>query len=308
MAHSNPTFRSYSSTQAKAYAAGRPGYSSALLQVVIQHHVEAGGMLGTVLDVGCGPGTATQSLAPHFEDAIGVDSGEQMIEMARRIGGTTRSGRSTRYELCSAENLTQLSGVAEGSVDMVTAAMAAHWFDMDGFWHAVASLLRPGGTVALWTLSSFYCHPATPNAAAVQAHLFRLERGVLAPFELPSSRLSRDMYRNLPMPWSLTPPLPAFRKDEMVRREWDVDGVLSDGHDFFGGSTETSLDELERGLGTSSMVTRWREAHADQAGTEDDCVRRMMRDVRQAMGVEAGQDAKIRASGATALIMLRKQL
>jgi len=27
----------------------------------------------------------------------------------------------------------------------------AHWFDMPRFWTAVAEVMRPGGTVALWT-------------------------------------------------------------------------------------------------------------------------------------------------------------
>lgn len=27
----------------------------------------------------------------------------------------------------------------------------AHWFDMPKFWAAAADVLRPGGTVALWT-------------------------------------------------------------------------------------------------------------------------------------------------------------
>ncbi|CAF1465468.1 unnamed protein product, partial [Rotaria sordida] len=63
---------------------------------------------------------------------------------------------------------------------------------MDVFWTEAATVLKPGGSVALWTLASLYCHPWTPNAAEVQRILFHLEREVLAPFELPSNRISRD--------------------------------------------------------------------------------------------------------------------
>lgn len=82
--------------------------------------------------------------------------------------------------------------------------------------------------------------------------------------------------------------------------------MLSDGHDFFGGSTEEAVSRLESGLGTASMVTRWREANAEKAGTDDDCVRMTMERVRKAMGLATGEDGLIRTGGATALLMFKK--
>jgi hypothetical protein len=144
---------------------------------------------------------------------------------------------------------------------------------MDAFWAEAAAVLKPGGSVALWTLASLYCRksffclcsvrgiliyilhtfldPCTPNAAEVQRILFHLEREVLAPFELPPNRLSRDMYDNLPLPWNVTPPVTAFSESDFVRYEWDCNG-----NEFFGQSEEVSLDDLGRTLPTASMVTR----------------------------------------------------
>jgi hypothetical protein len=36
-------------------------------------------------------------------------------------------------------------------------AIQAHWFSMPEFWAQAARLVKPEGTVALWTMSSLYC-------------------------------------------------------------------------------------------------------------------------------------------------------
>jgi hypothetical protein len=41
---------------------------------------------------------------------------------------------------------------------------------MARFWPRASALVRPGGTVALWTDEGFYCHPhTTPNVKAGSA-------------------------------------------------------------------------------------------------------------------------------------------
>jgi hypothetical protein len=114
--------------------------------------------------------------------------------------------------------------------------------------------------------------------------LLELEREILAPYELVPNRLSRDMYDDLPLPWTVAPPVAALGQASFVRREWDRDGVLSDGDAFFGGSKPTPVDAFLALLGTASIVTRWREAHAELVGTEDDVVAAFGRRLRAALG------------------------
>ena len=102
--------------------------------------------------------------------------------------------------------------------------------------------------------------------------LLELERETLAPYELTPNRLSRDMYDHLPLPWTIAQPVEAFSASEFVRREWDRDGVLSNGETFFGGVQLTPVDVFQKMLGTASMVTRWREAHPELVGTDQDVV------------------------------------
>lgn len=35
--------------------------------------------------------------------------------------------------------------------------LQAHWFDMPAFWKQAAQLVKPGGSVAIFTRSSYYC-------------------------------------------------------------------------------------------------------------------------------------------------------
>lgn len=124
MSASDPTFRNYTSAQAAAYVASRVSYREALYEQIFTYHKKTGGYLDRLLDVGCGPGNATRGLAVHFQHAMGVDPGEQMITTARHHGGTTANGKEIQYAVAGAENLLDLADIKEESVDMVVAAMA----------------------------------------------------------------------------------------------------------------------------------------------------------------------------------------
>jgi hypothetical protein len=112
------------------------------------------------------------------------------------------------------------------------------------------------------------------------------------------------MYDQLDHPWDTGST--AFSLQRFVRREWNRNGNLEAGEEnFFGGSEETTLKELRDGLGTASMVTRWREAHPELVGTHADCVELTIRKIAEQMGADGlGLDSiKIRAGHATTLLL-----
>ena len=150
--------------------------------------------------------------------------------------------------------------------------------------------------------------PSTPNAVEVQKALFYLEREILAPYELPPNRLSRDLYDNLILPLDLGDEYLAkqFPVSEFLRMEWDRDGALT-GEDFFDGSKDAPLNDLANGFTTASMVTRWREAHPDLVGTDRDCVIEAMARVREALGVGIDENPPITVGGATALLLFKRR-
>lgn len=122
--NADPTFRNYTNEQAKIYAAHRLSYPPKLYEIVINHHKKTGGQFNLVLDLGCGPGNATRDIATHFEEAIGCDAGAAMIDAAREIGGKTKNGKDIKWIVVSGEEFAELDEIVEGSVDLITVAMA----------------------------------------------------------------------------------------------------------------------------------------------------------------------------------------
>ncbi|KAI1798269.1 S-adenosyl-L-methionine-dependent methyltransferase [Ganoderma leucocontextum] len=141
---------------AARYASSRPTYPRQLYDFIFKYHERAkGARWDTAVDVGCGTGQATVELTP-FKRVIGVDPSAKMIEQAResvksRLAGLDLSAQ-IEFHQSSAEVLPLIQ---DGSVDLLTAAQAAHWFNWEKFWPEVARVLRKDGTLAVWGYSEF---------------------------------------------------------------------------------------------------------------------------------------------------------
>jgi trans-aconitate 3-methyltransferase len=131
----------------------------------------------------------------------------------------------------------------------------------------------------------------------------RFERETLAPYALPGNIISMNMYDDLDLPWTIPNPVTAFPQSSFVKYGYDRDGVLSNGVSFFGGGRESSLDEMEKGYGTASMVTRWREAHPDLVGTDNDVVKVFVNELREALPAD---HQKVMEGSATAILLFKK--
>lgn len=179
---------------------------------------------------------------------------------------------------------------------------------MPRFWATAARLLKPNGTVAIWGSSSGRAHPSTPNAAAINSMILRIEQAELTPYLEPGNIIARDLYTMLSMPWTVSPAAAAFAEANFVRREF---GTTGQEEPFFSGETEKEfgMEVLERMVETQSPITRWREANPEKVGTEEDIVRRMRRGVEGLLreaGVEEGKET-IRAGTFGFLLLVRKE-
>jgi ubiquinone/menaquinone biosynthesis C-methylase UbiE len=98
----------------------------------------------TVLDIGCGPGTAVRRAARLGATVSGVDPAPVMLRVARLL---TRSTGQVRYLMGTAESLP----VPDGSVSVVWAvASVHHWADLDiALCEARRVLTRGGRLVAV---------------------------------------------------------------------------------------------------------------------------------------------------------------
>jgi hypothetical protein len=151
--------------------------------------------------------------------------------------------------------------------------------------------------------------PSTPNAIEVQKVLSELEDNILGPYELPSVKISREMYDNLTMPWDLEYPLKVFPQSSYVRSEWNRNGKLEANESDFFHKSEISLRALGESLGTASMVTEWRKANPEAIRAGNDCVEMTVRKVAAALGSPNGDidDLRLRAGSATTLLMFRRE-
>ena len=130
--------------RADVYAKARPGYAPELIDKLCGW---AGlGCNSTVADIGAGTGIFSAQLATTGARVIAVEPNDDM-----------RTHAELRFD--GADNVIVQGGTAEGtgieagSVDLVTAAQAFHWFDGEVFREECLRILRGGAPVALvWNM------------------------------------------------------------------------------------------------------------------------------------------------------------
>jgi 2-polyprenyl-6-hydroxyphenyl methylase/3-demethylubiquinone-9 3-methyltransferase len=102
-----------------------------------------------VIDVGCGGGILTESMARKGATVTGIDLGEKALKVADLH--SLESGVAVRYKLIAAEEMAEQEA---GQYDVVTCMeMLEHVPDPGAIVRAVAKLVKPGGQVFFSTLN-----------------------------------------------------------------------------------------------------------------------------------------------------------
>jgi len=125
------------SDRVEDYERARPGYPPAMLDWLIE---QCGLLPGDpVADVGSGTGLLARSLAARGLSVTAVEPNAPMRAAAERAGPgiASQAGRA------------EATGLAPGSVRLITAAQAFHWFDPVPTRREFERILAPGGRVAL---------------------------------------------------------------------------------------------------------------------------------------------------------------
>ncbi|KAI9755880.1 MAG: hypothetical protein M4579_004093 [Chaenotheca gracillima] len=135
--------RSKATYSASSYAAFRPSYPEKLYKTLVSYHK---GPSNLCIDLGCGHGVVSRALAGHFTTVLGTDPSAVMIAQARSSTPSS-SYPNVTYVEAAAESLPMVSS---GTVDMVVAGQAAHWFNYPRLFPELARVVRSGGTLAFW--------------------------------------------------------------------------------------------------------------------------------------------------------------
>lgn len=126
----------------------------------INTHTPLEGM--RVLDIGCGGGILTESMAMKGAVATGIDMNKSLIEVAKLH--LLESGAQADYRCISAEAMAEEH---PGTYDIITCLeMLEHVPDPSAIVKACATLLKPGGTVYFSTLNR---HPKSYLFAIIGA-------------------------------------------------------------------------------------------------------------------------------------------
>jgi ubiquinone/menaquinone biosynthesis C-methylase UbiE len=126
---------------AEQYDAVRRGYPDALVERAAARGSLARG--SRIVEVGCGTGKLTEALVARGFDVWAVDPGANMVEVARRR--LRAAGRRVRFTVASFEDVE----LPAAGFDALFSATAFHWPDPTVSWAKAASVLKPGGLLAL---------------------------------------------------------------------------------------------------------------------------------------------------------------
>jgi ubiquinone/menaquinone biosynthesis C-methylase UbiE len=197
----NSGFADHFSKVAARYADFRPHYPPALFDF-LSTLVPQG---STVWDCACGSGQATADLAARFAKVFATDASAEQLAAASQHP-------NVEYRVARAEQ----SGLATGSVQLLTVAQALHWFDFDRFYAEAKRVLVPGGVIAAWAYGINQVEGQQVNDIA--QHFYA---DVVGPYWPPERHLVEEGYRSIPFPFDeiAAPPI-------SMHAQWGLDQLL----------------------------------------------------------------------------------
>jgi 2-polyprenyl-3-methyl-5-hydroxy-6-metoxy-1,4-benzoquinol methylase len=153
---------------AQLYDASRLGYPGDIVDLAVT--TAAAGPGSAVLEIGCGTGQLTQSLASYRFGLTAIDIGPSMIAAARR----RLADAAVSFQVTSFEDFTP-AGAAGACFDLIISGTAFHWIDPEIKYRKAARLLRPAGWLALLSTIEHYDDPL--GAALLKMQVARSDDG-----------------------------------------------------------------------------------------------------------------------------------
>lgn len=175
------SFKDHFSDTAAGYATFRPRYPDALFAFL----AETAPGRERAWDCATGSGQAAIGLAAHFKEVIATDASAEQIAHAIPHPGVV-------YRVAPAER----SGLDSGSIGLVTAAQALHWFDLPAFFDEVKRVLMPGGLLALWAYQLFRISPEIDRIVR------RFYSETVGPYWPPERSMVEEGYRSIGFPFT----------------------------------------------------------------------------------------------------------
>lgn len=132
------SFQDHFSRQSEIYLKARPTYPLELFEYLTDISPSS----EVCWDCATGNGQAAVSLSKYFKKVIATDASEKQIQ-------NSIPGKNIEYGIATAEQ----SSLENSSIDLITVATAAHWFNHDLFYSEATRVTKQNGILAVWTYS-----------------------------------------------------------------------------------------------------------------------------------------------------------
>jgi SAM-dependent methyltransferase len=199
-------YEDHFSGHAGAYARHRPRYPDELFAWLASVSPDR----ALAWDAGTGNGQVAVALAAHIDRVVATDaSGDQLAHAVPHERVEYRNEPSDHGSLTS------------GSVDLITAGAAAHWFELEGFYREVKRVGKKRAVIALFSYGprdfadAFTLRFGDPI-------LHRFQEDILAGYWPERIRYVHDRYATIPFPFDEIT-VPPFA----MTAEWNLRELLA---------------------------------------------------------------------------------
>ena len=189
MSDNNKTFNfeDHFSKQAETYAQHRPQYPDEIYAYLAS--ISPG--LSQAWDCGTGNGQAALGLARYFDKVHATDASAEQISRAY-------PHEKVDYHVEPAEHVS----LNDSSTDLVTVAVAIHWFNFDEFYGEVKRVLKPNGVIAAWTYN------LTEITPEIDQLIEEYYKGILDGYWPERIHYLEEKYETIPFPFEEMAPPP----------------------------------------------------------------------------------------------------
>ncbi|XP_059143693.1 putative methyltransferase DDB_G0268948 [Physella acuta] len=194
---------------AQIYATHRPTYPQEIYEKILAYHSEIPQNKRLLaVDVGCETGQSTRPLTKYFQQVIGSDVSEDQLSII------PRNAPNLDYKVAYAEDLNFLG---DKTVDMVTVATALHWMDYKKFFSEARRVLKPDGTLAVYSMfHENFEHPE------VRAYIAQLQSTIFSGYLTTRFRMILEKFQSLEFPFK-----DIRRHDDIIKTgELTLDGIV----------------------------------------------------------------------------------
>ena len=188
-------FEDHFSGHSGQYAQSRPNYPDEIYAYLASLAPDR----SLAWDCGTGNGQAALGLATYFARVYATDASAEQISHAQ-------PHEKVEYHAEPAEHVS----LPDSSVDLVTVAVAIHWFNFEEFYSEVKRVLKPDGIIAAWT---YNLTEISPEIDELIRHYYKDIVGEYWPERI---RYLEQKYETIPFPFEEIVP-PRF----VMERNWD---------------------------------------------------------------------------------------